>query len=121
MSGVRLSPRHGVNPTLAVCFWCGEERGDIALLGRIGGREDRQAPHRAVVDFQPCEKCRTSMNSGFTLMEATAYPNGACSAPMQDGVYPTGTLVRYQAGCGRQDLRRRNIRQPSCFRRHRVI
>lgn len=86
MSGVRLSPKYGVNPTLAVCFWCGEERGDIALLGRIGGREDREAPRRSVVDFQPCDKCRASMNSGFTLMETTAHPNGVCSAPMQAGV-----------------------------------
>ena len=89
-SSLRLSPKHGVNPTLSVCFWCGEERGDIALLGRIGGRADLEAPKHAVVDFQPCDCCRRKMNMGFTLMEATECPNDAAPFPVQDGVYPTG-------------------------------
>ena len=32
---ILLSPKYGVNPTMPVCFWCGEDRGEIALLGRI--------------------------------------------------------------------------------------
>ena len=70
-AGVRLSPKHGVNPTLPVCFWCGKERGDIALLGRIGGSRDLEAPRHAIVDFEPCDCCRGKMGLGFTLMEAT--------------------------------------------------
>lgn len=89
-AGVRLSPKHGVNPTLTVCFWCGEERGDIALLGRIGGKLDLEAPRHAVVDFEPCDCCKAKMASGFTLMEATTAPNEVSSAQIQRGVYPTG-------------------------------
>lgn len=89
-TGVRLSPKHGVNPTLPICFWCGKERGDIALLGRIGGKKDLEAPRHAVIDYQPCECCKEYMNSGFTLMEATSSPNEVSSVPIQAGVYPTG-------------------------------
>lgn len=40
MSSIKLSSKHGVNPTIPVCFFCGEEKNEIALLGRIGGKED---------------------------------------------------------------------------------
>ena len=35
-AGIKLSPKHGLNPTIPVCFWCGEERNEVALLGHIG-------------------------------------------------------------------------------------
>ena len=50
-AGIKLSPKHGLNPTIPVCFWCGEERNEVALLGRIGdGRkhEDFEAPRYMV-------------------------------------------------------------------------
>lgn len=33
MSGIKLSPKYGVNPTIPVCFWCGKEKNEIALMG----------------------------------------------------------------------------------------
>lgn len=92
-SSIRLSPKHGVNPTIPVCFWCGEERGEIALLGHIGdGRKhkDIEAPHHMVIDFEPCDKCKENMSQGFTLMESTSHPNECCSVPVRQGVYLTG-------------------------------
>lgn len=94
--GILLSPNHGLNPTIPVCFWCGQDKNEIALMGRIGNPrkgEDLQAPMRAVIDFEPCEECRKKMESGFTVMEATMRPNYASSMEMQDGVYPTGRYV----------------------------
>ena len=38
---IRLSEKHGLNPTLGVCFFCGEETGEIGLLGKLKG--DREA------------------------------------------------------------------------------
>ena len=96
MSGIKLSPKYGVNPTIPVCFWCGEERGEIAFLGHIGdGRkhEDIEAPRHAVIDYEPCGKCRCNMSQGFTLVEATQRPNGRTSIPAQSGIYPTGNYV----------------------------
>lgn len=99
---IRLSPKYGLNPTMPVCFWCGEERGDIALMGHIGdGRkhEDIEAPKHMVLDYEPCDKCKKNMALGFTVMEATTTPNSATSVEMQKGVYPTGrfTVIKREA------------------------
>lgn len=93
---IKLSPKHGVNPTIPICFWCGKERGEIALMGRIGdGRkhEDFEAPKHMVIDFEPCEECKNNMALGFTAMEATNIPNSVSKVEMQKGVYPTGRFV----------------------------
>ena len=58
---ILLSPKHGLNPTIPICFWCGEEKNEIALMGRIGDArkgEDFEAPMHAVLDYEPCDKCR---------------------------------------------------------------
>lgn len=91
-----LSPKYGVNPTIPICFWCGNERDEVALMGRIGniGRhEDFEAPMRTVIDFEPCEECKNNMHLGFTVIEATKNPNNVCKVEMQNGVYPTGRFM----------------------------
>lgn len=95
-NGIKLSPKYGVNPTIPVCFWCGKERGEIALMGHIGdGRkhEDFEAPKYMVIDFEPCEECKKNMALGFTVMEATNSPNSISKMEMQKGVYPTGRFM----------------------------
>lgn len=96
MGGIRLSPKYGVNATIPVCFWCGKERGEIALMGRIGnGRkhEDIEAPMYSVIDFEPCNQCKEHMAQGFTVMEATQHPNQHNSTAKLSGCYPTGRYV----------------------------
>lgn len=91
-----LSPKYGVNPTIPVCFWCGNERLEIALMGHIGDRrerEDFEAPKHMVIDFEPCEECRKNMALGFTVLEATRVPNNISNIEIQKGVYPTGRFV----------------------------
>lgn len=95
-NNITLSPKYGVNPTIPVCFWCGEPKNEIALLGHIGdGRkhEDFEAPKYSVINYEPCDKCRAQMAQGFTVMEATTKPNRVSSAEIQKGVYPTGRYV----------------------------
>ena len=95
-TGLKLSPKHGLNPTISVCFWCGEEKGEIALLGRIGDArngEDIEASMHTIIDYEPCPDCLAKMDSGFTVVEATTSPNDTTSVPIQDGVYPTGRFV----------------------------
>ena len=36
-----LSPKYGVNPTIPVCFWCGEQKPEIALMGRVYEKDSR--------------------------------------------------------------------------------
>lgn len=93
MSDIKLSPKYGVNPTIPVCFWCGQPKNEIALLGRIGdGRkgEDFEAPKNMVLDYEPCDKCRDEMGEGFTCIEVNTFPNQEGQLPMQEGIYPTG-------------------------------
>ena len=64
---IRLHHKHGLNPTLPVCFWCGKERGEIALLGAAYKGE---APMRMVLDYEPCDTCRKGWEQGVVLFEA---------------------------------------------------
>ena len=32
--GIKLSPKHGVNPSMDLCFWCGQPKG-LILCGRM--------------------------------------------------------------------------------------
>lgn len=95
-NSINISPKYGVNPTIPICFWCGQERGEIALMGRIGDvrkDEDFEAPKHMVVDFSPCEECKKNMSLGFTAIEATNKPNSVSRVEIQKGVYPTGRFV----------------------------
>ena len=87
-SRLRLSPRYGLNPTVSVCFWCGKDKDEVALLGRLEG--DVRAPARSVVNYEPCHACIEKMRLGFAVVEATATPNVVTRYPIQGGVYPTG-------------------------------
>jgi len=65
--GIRLSPKHGVNPAVPKCFYCQEDKNEVILAGRIG-RDDLEAPHGAVWDYEPCDKCQELMEQGIILI-----------------------------------------------------
>ena len=91
---IRLSDKHGVNPSLDICFFCGEATG-VALLGRL--RDDEEAPREAVYSYEPCKACTEMMATGFTLVEAATLPYKEGQPPIStvDGtdVYPSGAWV----------------------------
>ena len=66
---IKLSEKHGVNPSLTVCFWCGEHTG-IALLVRLPG--DKEAPKEIIADYEPCDKCKEQWNKGIPIIEVSA-------------------------------------------------
>lgn len=76
--GIRLHPKHGVNPTIPVCYWCGKEKNEVALLGATYKGE---APRNLVLDMEPCEDCAAKWAQGIVLFEA---------APGSDGPEFTG-------------------------------
>lgn len=92
---LKISPQHGVNPCISVCFFCHEDKEEIALLGKLPG--DAKAPMRAVLDYIPCEHCKEKMKQGISLIGVTTTPNNPGQPPIQknnDGVlYPTGSLI----------------------------
>ncbi len=63
--GIHLSPKHGVNPMLVQCFFCGGDAG-IALVGRLPN--DAEAPRKGVIDDQPCQSCEDLMKQGIMLI-----------------------------------------------------
>ena len=56
--GIRVSEKHGVNPSITVCPICGKETG-IALLGKLKG--DKEAPMRMLSD--PCDDCVSKLGN----------------------------------------------------------
>ncbi len=63
---ILLDPKHGVNPMLVVCSWCGEDTNEIALLGRL--KDNSQAPMRGVLNDVPCDACGEHMAVGVTFV-----------------------------------------------------
>lgn len=86
---IRLSEKHGVNPSLGKCFWCGGDTNEIALLGKLPG--DVEAPRSCVLSYEPCAKCIENRATGITLLEAVEQPPDAGMPEIQKGVYPTGS------------------------------
>ena len=48
-NNIKLSEKYGMNPTIPVCFFCQEEKNEIALLGKLKG--DAEAPKIAIIDY----------------------------------------------------------------------
>ena len=83
---IRLSPKHGVNPSLAVCYYCGEDQGDIILPGKLPN--DAEAPRRAVWHKVPCDKCKELMAKGVMVVRVDEEKRPSRGEP-----YRTGELV----------------------------
>lgn len=62
---IYLSPKHGVNPSLTQCFFCGEASG-VALCGRLPS--DAEAPYMMCIDREPCSECKEHMARGVILV-----------------------------------------------------
>lgn len=66
MSGIRLSRKHGVNPSINVCFYCQKDKNEIILPGRM--KDDVAAPMRAIWDKAPCDECEGFMEMGIIVI-----------------------------------------------------
>lgn len=76
MSGIPLSHKHAVNPSLDICFFCKKAKG-VVLFGALNRRKmeqtfgkkftkehlkhtdeyDSEAPREVVLDIEPCKDC----------------------------------------------------------------
>lgn len=100
--GLTLSPKHGLNPAITKCFWCGKHMG-VALLGRVRreGDSDAEAPREIITDLEPCPECRKHFETGVLLIEVTEDgskfdSNERFSLGAKDGpkhLWPTGRWV----------------------------
>ena len=94
---IKISPKYGLNPTIPVCFWCGKQKNEIALMGRM--KDDIEAPKNMVLDYVPCEECQSHMAMGVAVLEASDHPNTENQPPIQEGVYPTSRFVVVTTEC----------------------
>lgn len=103
---IPISPKYGVNPTIPVCFYCGKDKNEIALLGRITEKDPRtgrairgsdlEAPMRMILDYEPCDECKANFALGVALIGvSTEAPDNRQPVPSSDGteVYPTGSYA----------------------------
>ena len=92
---IKISPKHGVNPTIPVCFWCGGDKNEIALMGKID-KEDSEAPRRLITNYEPCDKCKALFSKGVHVIGVTEQPMAQGMFPIvNDGkntFYPTGSM-----------------------------
>ena len=89
---IKLSKKHGVNPTIPICFWCGKEKNEVALLGELKG--DAEAPKHVIVDYEPCDKCKELFSKGIQII-------GVVDQPIVDGMFPIvvdGDVELYPGG-----------------------
>lgn len=95
--GIEISPKHGLNPTIPVCFWCDKEKNEIAMLGRIREKTKRnsdiEAPRRMVIDYEPCDECQKMWDSGVAVIEVQETPINPDQPEIQKGLYPTSRFV----------------------------
>lgn len=97
--GIELSPKHGVNATIPVCFWCGKEKNMIAMLGRVRERDphtgravpgsDLKVPMQTVLDYEPCDECANQFSQGVLMIGVTKHAPD--KRPAINGHYPTGS------------------------------
>ena len=89
--GIKISPQHGLNPTIPVCMFCGKEKNEVALLGKIGGRnEDIEAPRNMILDYEPCDECKEKIGDGI-LVIGVVPRNGRNIMPIMNDLVPSGT------------------------------
>jgi hypothetical protein len=68
MSGsIKLSEKHGVNPSIEQCFVCMKDVG-VVLFGKVKG--DQEAPRRVCFgpNSEPCDECKGYMKQGVILI-----------------------------------------------------
>lgn len=77
---IKLSPKHGLNPSIELCFFCWKEKG-LVIPGRLVG--DQEAPREAVWNHEPCDECAKLMKDGIIFISTRDGEKG-------DNPYRTG-------------------------------
>lgn len=92
-NSIRLSPKHGVNPAIPLCFFCGEPKEEIVLMGKLPG--DKEAPKHPLIngDYEPCDKCKARWAQGYALIAVEDHPVFDGQIPIREGLYPTSEHI----------------------------
>lgn len=102
---IKLSPKHGVNPSVLHCFICGKEIG-LALLGKL--KNDAEAPHDISNPSELCDDCKKALEEGKFILEVEN--NSEKNNPKRTGRYV----------CIKKDAFP-DIKSPICYMEHTVF
>lgn len=80
--GIPISERHGVNPSVMLCFYCNKPYG-VALLGRLP--KDAEAPREGVFETAPCNECAAFMRQGVILISVSESKTTNVNNPWRSG------------------------------------
>jgi hypothetical protein len=80
---IRLHPKHGLNPTIPICFFCGRPRNEVVLLGAAYKDE---ALMEMCIDKTPCDECKALMKEGVMLISVKNNSD-------HENPYRTGAIV----------------------------
>lgn len=86
---IKISPKHGLNPMIPVCFFCGKEKQEIVFFGKVD-RADSEVPMKGTIDYEPCDECKEKFKQGILLVEVSTEPSVKGQFPITEGIYPTG-------------------------------
>ena len=92
--GIHLHSKHGVNPTMVACYYCGEPK-EIMLVGaRVKqfkeaglASEDEEMNQKITIDQEPCDDCKKHMEIGIILISVKDDETDMCNP------YRTGKMV----------------------------
>lgn len=67
---LRLSKKHGVNPSVELCYFCGEAKGVVLFGAAYKNKhgEHAEAPREVLLSHEPCDKCREYMKHGVIFI-----------------------------------------------------
>ena len=102
-NSIRLSPKHGANPSILHCVCCGKDYG-IAMLGKL--KNDEEAPR----DIQQglCNDCKGVIDKGGVMfIEVRDGETG-------DNPYRTGRII----GVSKEFKERNEIQHPVNYMEH---
>lgn len=81
--GVTLSPKHGLNPAIPKCFYCGKDKNELWLLGKLPN--DAEAPKGMCFDKEPCDECKDHMKKGVILISVDPLRSTDVNNPYRTG------------------------------------
>jgi hypothetical protein len=113
-NSIRLSPKHGVNPSVYQCYYCHEDIG-LILPGMIKG--DEQMPFKCGVwNHDPCDKCKNIMKDGIIVISIKNGADEVHAQQKRDFDSDTARLTRGLNGRRSQEVENR----PFMFNPHRT-
>ena len=113
MGSIKISQKHGLNPSIPICFWCGKDKNEIALLGKL--KNDEEAPEEVLLDYEPCDECKEKMEKGVLCIEVLKEnPNNLppiSKDPNNQEVYPTGRFFVITEECANRIFENSNFKK----------